>query len=303
MSLLEIFKKLDKSEIDGFIACQQEEHLTLDFKTINNPKLTNNDDKRNLAKSLSGFANSSGGIVVWGVEAKKNNQGIDCATKIIEIENVKLFLSRLNELSGMAVSPIVDGVMHRVIETTPGKGIVVTYIPESDSGPHMAKMGEDRYYKRSGDSFYRLEHFDLEDMFGRRPKPDLMLHTRIKGSGLNVQVVLGIRNNGRGSAKAPYLAFNASPPFKLNAYGLDGNKNEGMRKLPYLGTDLPYRYGEGANVVIHPGVTHEVASIYLGLNPSIDQKPKEDLLINYEIAAEGFMLVRDEKIIPLSELV
>lgn len=29
----------------------------------------------------------------------------------------------------------------------------------------MAKLEEDRYYKRSGDSFYRMEHFDLEDMF------------------------------------------------------------------------------------------------------------------------------------------
>ena len=30
----------------------------------------------------------------------------------------------------------------------------------------MAKLGEDRYYKRSGDSFRKMEHFDLEDMFG-----------------------------------------------------------------------------------------------------------------------------------------
>jgi hypothetical protein len=37
----------------------------------------------------------------------------------------------------------------------------------------MAKLGEQRYFKRSGDSFYRMEHFDLEDMFGRRQKPSL----------------------------------------------------------------------------------------------------------------------------------
>lgn len=31
------------------------------------------------------------------------------------------------------------------------------------------------YYKRSEDGCYRLEHFDLEDMFGRRQRPLLEL--------------------------------------------------------------------------------------------------------------------------------
>lgn len=302
MDLSNLFESLRMDDINEFISSMQEENLNLDFKTINNSNLTNNDDKRNLAKVLSGFANSNGGLVIWGVEAKKNNQGVDCATSFKEVDNLNLFMSRLNEFTGMAVSPIVDGVKHRAIETGNGKGIVITYVPESQSGPHMAKMGEDRYYKRSGDSFYRLEHFDLEDMFGRRPKPKLEFYTRIKGQGLSVQVVVGIRNSGRGSAKAPYLAFSASPPFKLNSFGLDGNMNEGMKKLPYLGSDLPFRYGEGANIIIHPGVTHEVASVYLGLTPKVEDKPRDDLVIEYEIAAEGFMLTRGKKVIPLDEL-
>ena len=168
MKLLNSYNELSLEDINDFVSLKQEENLTLDFKTINNANLTNKDDKRNLAKSLSAFANSSGGLVIWGVEAKKNKKGIDCATGLKEIEDIRLFLSRLNEFTGMAVSPIVDDVRHRIIETSANKGIAITYIPESSSGPHMAKMGEDRYYKRSGDSFYRLEHFDLEDMFGRR---------------------------------------------------------------------------------------------------------------------------------------
>jgi len=167
MNLTETFESLCANEVQEFIKLGQEENLHLDFKTVNNPNL-GTDDKRNLAKGLSGFANSSGGIIVWGVDARKSTQGIDCATAPAEIPNVKLFLSRLNTLTGDAVSPLVDGVRHKSIETTQGKGFAVTLVPESASGPHMAKLGEDRYYKRSGDSFYRMEHFDLEDMFGRR---------------------------------------------------------------------------------------------------------------------------------------
>jgi len=34
-------------------------------------------------------------------------------------------------------------------------------------------LGEDRYYKRGGDRFYKMEPFDVADMFGRRRAPVL----------------------------------------------------------------------------------------------------------------------------------
>jgi hypothetical protein len=105
------------------------------------------------------------------VLAKKNQDGVDCAQAPAEISSLKLFLSRLNELTGEALSPVVDGVQHKLLETSAETGFAATFVPESLSGPHMAKLGDDRYYKRSGASFYRMEHFDLEDMFGRRQKP------------------------------------------------------------------------------------------------------------------------------------
>lgn len=302
MNLIETFSKLNVTQLQEYIDTQQEENLFLDFKRVNNPNLTHSDDKKNLAKALSGFSNSSGGLIVWGVDARKNAQGIDCACELKLIPTVKSFLSRLNELTGMAVSPLVDGVQHRVIEAENDEGFVVTYIPESSSGPHMAKLAEDRYYKRSGDSFYRLEHFDLEDMFGRRPRPNLEFNTQIRGHGLGVQMIISITNVGRGSARAPFLAFNCSPPFRVDHYGLDGNGREGMAKLPYIGTDLPYRYGEGANVVIHPGITHDVTKINLGLLPKPENEPTKDLTIDFLIAAEGFPLKRGKKVVSLFEM-
>lgn len=302
MNLLETFTSLKWVDLQEYVDTQQEENLFLDFKRVNSFDLTNGDDKKNLAKALSGFSNSSGGLIVWGIDARKNAQGIDCASELKAIQSVKRFLSRLNELTGMAVSPLVDGVEHRIIEAENENGFVVTYIPESDSGPHMAKLGDDRYYKRSGDSFYRLEHFDLEDMFGRRPKPALECSAKVHGYGLEVQVIIGIRNSGKGPAKAPFIAFDCSAPFKLNIYGLDGNMNEGMKRLSYIGSDLRYRYGEGSNVVIHPGLNHEVASVWLGQSSQNRKKPENDLCIKYALAAEGWPLKSGEIILPLKEL-
>ncbi len=66
----------------------------------------------------------------------------------------------------------------------------------------MAMLGEQRYHKRSGDSFYKMEHFDLEDMFGRRQKPNLeiMIQPSKVEDGVEDHSIL-VRNNGRAVAR------------------------------------------------------------------------------------------------------
>ena len=101
------------------------------------------DDKKNLAKCLSGFSNSSGGVIVWGVETNKNENSIDCASGFKEIAPLSLFVSRLNELTGESISPISDGIIHKMISLENDSGFAISYVPESEVGPHMAKLGVD----------------------------------------------------------------------------------------------------------------------------------------------------------------
>lgn len=94
MNIDTLFNNLDENMLNQYIKNNQEENLYLEFKEGSNVKLTHPDDKKNFAKALSGFANSSGGLIVWGIKATKNNQGIDCACGSSEIEPLSLFLSR-----------------------------------------------------------------------------------------------------------------------------------------------------------------------------------------------------------------
>jgi hypothetical protein len=132
-NLLEIFNQLDAAALDEFIRQGQEEHLHLDFKTVSNANLNGADDKKNLAKAVSGFANSSGGLIVWGVDARKNPLGIDCASGLNEISPIQLFVSRLTTLTGQSVSPLVDGIIHKPIIFGAEKGCAVTLVPESQA--------------------------------------------------------------------------------------------------------------------------------------------------------------------------
>jgi hypothetical protein len=203
MTLRDEFNSLSLENIQGFVTSGREEDLHLEFKTIHDDNLSR-DDRKNLAVALSGFSNSDGGLVVWGVEARPNASGVDCAVALREIATASLCLTRLNELTGQCVSPLVDGVEHRVLFSNSNAGFCISVVPPSDSGPHMAKGGEDRYYKRSGSGFYRMEHFDLEDMFGRRQRPFIFLKVHLvprAGEDPYEEVHFSIMNSGRGIAK------------------------------------------------------------------------------------------------------
>jgi hypothetical protein len=203
MNLLEVFEGLNRERIDELIERRQIEHLQLEFKTVSDVGFSRH-DRINLASCISGFANSSGGIIIWGVVARPNAENIDGASSPSPITPLNRFFSRLNEFTSIATSPPVDGIQHKMIEIVRDQGFAATIVPESVSGPHMAKLGEDRYYKRNGTQFYVLEHFDLEDMFGRRQRPNLKViasSKRIADNPQNEELEVKILNVGKAVAR------------------------------------------------------------------------------------------------------
>jgi hypothetical protein len=209
----------------------------------------------------------------------------------------------LNALTGEAVTPRVDKVIHKALPTGEDRGFAATLIPVSESGPHMAKLGEDRYFKRSGSSIYRMEHFDLEDMFGRRRRPRLTLGTQLIAKGprampagithYRLLLLFGILNDGRGMAKSPYLSIRKTSSLRAYQFGIDENGGLG---LPRLSSSDPQilRYGGSSIVVIHGGVRHDVDA--LEMNIEVDPQGRltmpPALELEYELGAEDIALVR-----------
>jgi hypothetical protein len=75
MTLQDTFEQLGRKQIERYVHERQQEHLQLEFKTINRPFL-DREDRKIFAQCISGFANSSGGIIVWGVDARKDDDGV-----------------------------------------------------------------------------------------------------------------------------------------------------------------------------------------------------------------------------------
>ena len=279
-SLLERFNTLTTKEIVAFVSERRGEDLRLDFKITPN-NFGNADERKVLAKTISAFANSSGGLIVWGIDARRDKgDDVDCAQDAVPLKSPDLFMSRLMEYAAAATAPPAPDVQHRRVDGEGGP-FALTYVPESDRGPHMAKNGEDRYYQRSGGSSLKMEHYAIQDMFGRRPKPSLRVEIR----KLNPELLVLIRNEGRGAAKSLFLALRVPPNFKPSGYGYDGN---GLFWLKNGGhSDGVWRFGGDTGTILHAGQTHPVTIIDPTLL-SATGKPiaKGPQVFRYEIAAE-----------------
>lgn len=163
--------------IDAMIDDRQAEELFLDFKRSadqgTGTKLHQN-DRNNLAKAISGFGNSEGGVIVWGVECKNNPQAGDVASAKHPIHNPKRFVSWLEgAISGCTVPPH-PGVRHLCVASTSAEdeGYGITLVPTSYLAPHQC-VSPPQYYMRAGSDFLPVPHAVLQGMFGRRPQADI----------------------------------------------------------------------------------------------------------------------------------
>lgn len=178
----DIFQKLvyfGEDAIDEFILNQQTEELFLDFKLAvssgKNFTTLHRDDRRNLAKAISGFGNSEGGVILWGVECCRDQEVGDVARSKIKVKNVHRFLSWVeNAISGCTI-PSHNKVRNHIVSVDAnGDGYLATYIPRCEIAPLMTTTNASIYI-RSGSNNVPAPYSVIAGMFGRRPQPNVEL--------------------------------------------------------------------------------------------------------------------------------
>ena len=164
-----------------------------------------------MAKAISGFGNSEGGVVIWGLDCAKDLDGADAVKAKYLILDVKKLASWIEgAVSGCTIPPHSGVVNHPVHTDETEQGFVVTYIPKSENVPHQV-IGENRYYIRAGSSFATTPHQVLAGMFGRRPQPRIVQKFEARQAtieGDKIQCALGfiIRNGGPVIAKDLFVS-------------------------------------------------------------------------------------------------
>lgn len=143
--------------LQGLAEARETESEILDFKLATNQGLPLEiEDKVNLSKAISGFANSGGGVLVWGVYCNDGADKADCVQELRPIEKLLGFRSAIVDASVQLVTPAVKRIETHLILDGADRGYLVMLIPEN---PHLVqsitKKGKG-FFERVGTSFLEI---------------------------------------------------------------------------------------------------------------------------------------------------
>ena len=181
------------------------------------------DIKRIWSENLSSFANTAGGVLIWGLHTKGR-----IPDKLSLAPDCEQLADLLRSLVNDATDTYVSGVeVEAVKEPTDLKaGFVVCYIPPSASAPHQAQWGERTYFIRTQESNLPCPPPLLRHMFYPRVQARLepivtMQAAGQSGGGIEVSLEARIRNVGPGTAEVAMVSVEpgsdlGSPAVEVN---------------------------------------------------------------------------------------
>jgi len=158
---------IDQGEAEGpHLECKAPTmgQLTKDFKT-------------KLAEAVSGFANTGGGVILWGLETQQHAQNnLDILKQVTFVPNAQRFAQQVDRTIPMLTHPSVQGPKSLVFHESRGdtKGVIATYIPPTTGDP-VQVAGTSDFFIRVGDDFVEMPYDVLRRMFLGAQAPDLRL--------------------------------------------------------------------------------------------------------------------------------
>jgi len=151
---------------------------------------------------LGAFANSAGGILIWGVRApNKIADGVDL------VPDAQAVRDRLIALANDAVDPPILGIeVVALMRKRSKSGFVVCYVPVSDFLPHRSLWAKHEYYIRTQDGNLRIPTAVLRRMFYPQNLPVVVpvakaFITLGGDESYHLQMSIDLENRGRASAE------------------------------------------------------------------------------------------------------
>src|SRR5581483_2298780 len=162
------FEQITKADIDQLLANQVPEGRELDYKE----QLPSNalEDKREYLADLTSFANTSGGLLVFGIQEQRdaNNRptGVPGAAQGLQGINADTEIRRLESFQLTGVERRVPTVRIKSINGFATGPVILVHIPKSWAGPHMVTLGGvHRFYARNERGKYLMDWHQIRSSF------------------------------------------------------------------------------------------------------------------------------------------
>ncbi len=227
--------ELTLQDIDGLILAQREEDQYLEYK---GPEIIGS--RENLSKTVTGFLNSDGGLLIIGVETNPTKKSdSDLKQRVLPARVTPLRNTNSEQIQQLVINNVLCSVLPSIqvqaIHSDQGEVLLVE-IPQGESPPYQAKNGV--YYRRINVINVPMQHYELQDLFGKRRRPLLRLLINIERYNdgdlymrfLIVNAGLGIAKHTHLTANLQNLEIKATPEGHLQ-------RLDNLRKMPSVQYD------------------------------------------------------------------
>lgn len=270
-------------DIQRLIDQEVEENIHLDYKASGS--LSQEDRKKiELTKDISAFANSDGGIIVYGV-SEKENKPLD-----FSFIDGNLFTKEWLENIITSIRPRINGIkifpLRKDGEIT--KSIYVVKIPRSDNAPHMAR--DSRYYKRYNFKSVPMEEYEVKDLYSRKAIPDIQIDgcsfykTKEETDDFfEYKLMASITNTGHTMCDTYKLNFYINNPFFCN---FSYKPMENKHSFTFL-EDNRIKISSPSKEPIYSGETLDIGGITIHVNKEHEQLFLDNLIVDMILFYQG----------------
>ena len=188
----------DIDYLNQLIAIGVEENVELEYKAA--AALLRDDKKITEAtKDVSAFANSNGGILIYGI--KENQTKKHLPGNIDPIDRKTITKEWLESILNARIRPRIHGIKIHVVTIEDDQVVYVLEIPKAETA-HQAD--DRRYYRRHNFSVDAMYDSEIRDVMNRQNAPQIKIHFDVTKKP---NILIAPRGNPMLHQQTPYLYF------------------------------------------------------------------------------------------------
>jgi len=203
----------NQKKLEDYISDKIEENIHLDYKSA--AALGTSEGKRKeIAKDISAFANSDGGIIIYGIREFQEEEKRHMPEKIDPVNRKEFTKEWLEQVISGNIAPKIQDLKITPV-TIDDSDDKVVYVVEIKKGNTAHQSKDKRYYKRYNFESQMMDDWEIKDIINRVSKTqiEILLEPRIRrnilkdilGNTQDYSVDFQVRAFNSGNKVAKYI--------------------------------------------------------------------------------------------------